>query len=99
MRSPESVPAAGAPGTAYRSVAVVAAVALLARAERDSTELQISDVFHVERIHVVADRHADMTGITAQILAGDHSSAAKGESVGGTQAYQQSRQSSSDETT
>jgi hypothetical protein len=47
-----------------------------------ATELQISYVLHIERVHPIAYRHADVTGVTPQILAGDHSSVAKGERVG-----------------
>ena len=52
-----------------------------------------ADIVDVERIYMIADRHADVTGITAQVLAGYHSSAAQGESVGRTQACQQPCQS------
>jgi hypothetical protein len=51
-----------------------------------SAELQIAHVLHIEGIHVIAYRHANVTGVTTQVVAGDYSSAAQGERIGGTEA-------------
>jgi hypothetical protein len=65
------------------SVAISVSIPILWRRRRHciSTELQIAYVTHIERIHVVANRHADMAGVTTQILAANYSSIAQGERV------------------
>jgi hypothetical protein len=50
-----------------------------------ATKLQVSYVLHIERVHAIADRHPDVTGVTAQVLAGYHSSIEKSECVGATE--------------
>jgi len=56
---------------------------------RLATELQVSNVFHVEGVHAIAHRHADVARIAAQVLARYHPSAAKHESLGGTESRRQ----------
>jgi hypothetical protein len=49
---------------------------------RVSAEFDISHVFDVKRIYVIANGHPDVTGVTAEVLPIDHSPAAKSQSVG-----------------
>jgi hypothetical protein len=35
------------------------------RGSRIPTKLEIADVVHIERIHMIADCHANVTGVTA----------------------------------
>jgi hypothetical protein len=49
-----------------------------------STELQIAYITNIKRIHVIANRQANMARVTTQILPGNYSSVAQGQRVGGT---------------
>ena len=50
-----------------------------------SAELDVAHVLDIECIDVVADRHADVPRVAAQILARDHAAASKSQRVGRAQ--------------